>query len=249
MTLRFPFAPPILIAVAAIVGWSHEPSSGPASSPSSISPVDVPALLAAVRDNTFNFDEPAFYWLVDQARREPGAVASSAPLPWRFLLERPSEYRGRRVMIEGFVQSSLGYKILRNGVSFGHVCQTELADAGTRGLCTIVSTNDAQPAPLGARVRAVAWFLKVRQFKTTSGGVSTAPLLVAHRLEILAGPQALTQRMAARRTWTQPRDLLMLATAVLAIVWLLLRRSHPARMRTGRRRTVTRGNPPADEGA
>src|SRR5207237_4462365 len=106
--------------------------------------------------------------------------AQDNPISWRFLMERPSEYRGRLVVVEGFVQSSQAYELQPAGEpALGRVLQTELGDPITRGLCTIISVADQPPVPLRARVRAKGYFLKVRRFKTRAGDISDAPLLVA----------------------------------------------------------------------
>src|SRR5262245_31260954 len=59
-------------------------------------------LLSGVRDNVLSFDDPAFYWFCRFVQRADGQLALEptsidAPLPWKHLLERPGDYRGRPV--------------------------------------------------------------------------------------------------------------------------------------------------------
>lgn len=216
----------VIFALLFSLAPAQPPASGPAATAAYDDPDAGPSLLAAVRDDSFNFDEPAFYWLLRRAHREAGErAANEQPTPWRFLLERPSEYRGRRVVVEGFVLSSLEYEILREGRSLGKVIQTELSESGTRGLCTIVTTGNRQPLPIGARIRGAAWFLKARRFTTTTGQTASAPLLVGNQIEVIAPAGALSEQGAVRRAASRSRDWLVVGIVALAAVWFVMRRT------------------------
>jgi len=127
------------------------------------------------------------------------------------------------VVVEGIVESSLPVEIGGAGrEDIGRVIQTELSGGGARALSTIISVADAEPARLRERVRAKGYFLKARQYRTTRGDVAAAPVIVAHSLE------ALPQRLAAaerRRGVFSAENVLIVATAALAVVWLFLRRA------------------------
>jgi len=185
-------------------------------------------LLQDVRDNVFSFDDPAFYWFCQYVRRRPetaNTAADESPLPWRFLFERPTDYRGRLILVEGILQSRQTYEVTnRPGVGTLHQC--ELSDPTTRAICTVVSTDDPGEIPIRSLVRASGYFIKVRAYKTTTGEPGAGPLLVAKTLVPFQGPppgdlgsRPLTGPLSSRKfSW------IVWATAALAVVWLVLRR-------------------------
>ncbi len=147
-------------------------------------------LLEDVRDGTFSFDDPAFYWFCRYTLAKSDsldAALNESPLPWKFLLERPDDYRGRVIFVEGLLQSRQGYEVTnRPGVGTLHQC--ELADPTTRAICTVVAVNDPGEMPFRSRVRAVGYFIKVRAFKTTTGELSAGPLIVAGTITLAQAP-------------------------------------------------------------
>jgi hypothetical protein len=155
------------------------------------------ALLSDVRDGSFSFDEPAFYWL---ARRVKFADPDSAfditedevLVPWKYLLERPSDYRGQLVLIEGSLARKYAWTSQGLGYDLGQLHQAELFDPRSRGFCTVVCIEPLDNVPVNAWVRGKGYFLKVRQFQTADGAAGYAPLLVARRLAAVQQPISVT---------------------------------------------------------
>jgi hypothetical protein len=105
-------------------------------------------LLARVEDDTPHFDDAAFYWLLRRCRR--GAATRDLTLrdrdvvtAWIDLTQRPSEFRGRVVIIEGVVAGSRAYVL--NGADYadiGAVMQTEIVDPATMAHYTVVHVGN-----------------------------------------------------------------------------------------------------------
>jgi hypothetical protein len=186
-------------------------------------------LLEDVRDNVFSFDDEAFYWFCRYLKEHPDPAAwdiapAESAVPWRFLLERPSDYRGELLVISGVLQARIGFEVAGPGrQGLGRLYQCELSEIGTRALCAVIVLEDPADLPIRSRVRAKGFFLKVRSYRTTRGDDGAGPLLVARRLELVQPPTSGLGRAtsASRRgtTW------MIVGTAMLVVVWLLLRRS------------------------
>lgn len=182
-------------------------------------------LLDAVKDNVFSFDDPAFYWFCRYvaAGKADAALADenkNDPLPWKMLLERPGDFRGKPVCIEGYVQTIQAFDV-SNREGIGRLYQCELAEAGTRALCAVICTEEPANLPLRSRVRVQGFFIKVRAFQTNNGEIGAGPLIVAKRVRPVipsatgipgGGPGNTVER------WMIP------SVALLAVIWLLLRR-------------------------
>lgn len=225
--------------VVCVLAWTLATSSSGALG-QTISPRDNPsasdasedlsrglALLRDVHDNVFSFDDPAFYWFCRFVKRDAPAAAyqiseTEASMPWRFLLERPSDYRGGLVVIAGRLLRRSQFEVTnRRGV--GTLYQCELVEARTRVICTVIVTEDPQAIPIRSWVRTKGYFIKVRAFRTDAGTTGAGPLLVARRLEPAQdsppGSSDASQAPGSSTVW------LVGGTAALAILWLVLRRS------------------------
>ncbi len=187
-------------------------------------PAELQALLEQVQDFSFDFDEPAFYALVAHLQRGPaGNDPPSVPLDrWATLLERPRDYRGRRIAVAGRVGRNSAY-VLRSASAggLGPVWQVELHRSDEPVACTVVFTQDASDLPIGAWIDVSGYFLKVRQYHSGSNRVRQAVLLVAR------APSAIEQ---ASRTaaFSASAALYWIAAGVLAallVLWILLRQS------------------------
>jgi len=146
----------VLAALSCAVARGQQPSQ-----PDADDLADGLRLLEDVRDNVFSFDDPAFYWFCQYVRRQPATTNTAAdepPLPWRFLFERPSDYRGRVILVQGILQSRQTYELTnRPGVETLHQC--ELSDPTTRAICTVVSIDDPGEIPIRSLVRASGYFI------------------------------------------------------------------------------------------
>lgn len=148
------------------------------------------ALLESVKDDTFAFDDDAFYWFCRRLRDDPNALGGSicdseSVTPWRFLMERPSDYRGRKVCIEGTLMlEQPAYEVAgRPGV--GRLRQLELGTHDSNAVATLILLDPSAVVSKRSLIRATAVFIKVRAFRTASGGVSSGPLLIANTVEVV----------------------------------------------------------------
>jgi hypothetical protein len=218
------------VLVFALLVWA-EPPDIPASAPARGEDVLAHArmLLQDVRDNVFSFDDEAFYEFCRYVRHHaPPAVspieASEPAVPWKFMLERPSDYRGRLVTIEGVLQARTAFEVSGPGrEGIGTLYQCELSDRGTRSLCAAITVDDPQDIPIRSRVRAKGFFIKVRGYVTNAGDAGAGPLLVARRLELIEAPSSALPDLFSG--WAIGLTEVCAVTAVLALVWLALRRA------------------------
>ncbi len=211
-----------LSALVSIASAQSEPPAAGASAPTA-ELAHARRLLEGVRDHVYSFDDPAFYAFC-RFLKQPGREAAPPPepLPWSFLLERPSDYRGQLVTLEGQLRSRQPFRVEGERRDVGVLHQCILSEGNTRALSTVVVIDDPGEIPIRSRVRAVGYFLKVRAFETTGGGSGAGPLLVARRLEMLQPPATLGGGIFTR--WSGP-DWLLAGTGLLAVVWLMLRRA------------------------
>jgi hypothetical protein len=182
-------------------------------------------LLEAVRDNVFSFDDPAFYWFcrhVSSGKADASLAddGSDVALSWKMLMERPGDYRGKPVVIEGILQTRHAFDV-SNREGLGRLYQCELSEVGTRALCAVICTRDPADVPIRSRVRAKGFFIKNRAYQTTTGENGAGPLIVARQLHVVTsadsglptgGPLTSVDR------WMIP------AVVALALAWLVLRR-------------------------
>ncbi len=183
-------------------------------------------LLADVKDHVFSFDDEAFYWFCRYVRRneatDEGTVGDDeTATPWQFLLERPSDYRGESVVIEGTLLRKSSFDV-PNRPGVGRLHQCELTTRGTRAVCTVILTDEPRDVPIGARIRSRAFFIKVRSFRTRQGNEGMGPLLVGCGFVAMSagGSESDGFGLVIKdvSVW------LAGATAVLAIAWYVLRR-------------------------
>ncbi len=235
-----------LLGVALVAGLIEARTSRAGQTPTSapIAALDIAEgrrLLESVEDNVYSFDDPAFYWFCRYAAAEPEPFAltdADRPLPWQFLLERPGDYRGRLIVVEGTLRRRLEFRVPDR---FGDtpLYQSELSDRDTRGFCTVITTTDPANVPLRSRVRVKGCFIKVRAYRASDGTVGAGPLLVARKLEVT---DAATSGFRRKPRGGWPARTLVAGTALLAIIWLVARRRVGRSLRADSRRTVPSSN-------
>ncbi len=231
MPTTFLLAPVVLVLVGSVVTAQDEVASRlnePASQEvHDQSPADadrIRSLLSDVRDHVFSFDHPAFYRIRELVATEGDLAkyridAGETPTPWRFLLERPSDYRGSLVLVEGLLLSKSSYQV-PNRPDAGPYHECHLGQADSRAVCTVVLAEDPAEIPINATVRTKGYFILARAFENKAGETGSGPLLVARRLEKCAPAGATADSHAD----TQLLRWVVGATALLAIIWLALRR-------------------------
>lgn len=197
-------------------------------------PQQARAALAQIEDFAFNFDQPGFYAVVEFVKRSPHSPGF-AQLPievrdWRDLLERPGEFRGRPVSIEGLVGRNKDPYTLPSRRDLGQLWQLELYRPDQPLTCTLILTESAADIPLNATIAVTGYFVMIRQYYGPSKRVQQAALLVA------AGPTSVSRRALRPQSASQADWWWMVAMIVvgLVITVALLRRSGSAGQRDRR---------------
>lgn len=147
-------------------------------------------LLADVRDNTFGYDEAAFYWLVMLASKFPPELMKpdTEGLPYSRLLAQPSSYRGLPVTIRGVYMIVTPFRVpalaIRKDIpTLYEVNIREAPLEQERSVATVIVIED--PMTTFRQFDEVAvkgYFYKIRQYRG-SKGIGFAPMLIAQRLE------------------------------------------------------------------
>lgn len=180
-----------------------------------------------VVDGTFSFDDEAFYWLCaharsSAARQELLAAASESSTPIRQLMERPADFRGRPVVVEGVLRSREEYEI-RARPELGRLTQLELSVPGSHAIVTIVCMEQPARMPIGLPVRATGYFLKSRMFRTADGQSGAGVVVVTNGMVSVASTSDRTAERSSGVSMASERWV-VLAVAVLLVAWLGLRR-------------------------
>lgn len=146
-------------------------------------PPELLALLAGVEDFTYDHDHPAYYALLAYVKNSPLAPGHARePIvveDWRELLERPADYRGLPITVEGVIGRNKDPFTHRRHPELGLAWRVELRRADQAATCTVIFTNDVSDLPLGATIRVTGYFLKINRYPTKSKEAGLAALLVA----------------------------------------------------------------------
>ncbi len=225
-----------LLPVLALVlpaGPGAAQTTAPAISQRPELPEEVCAALERVEDFSFSFAQPGFYAALEHlktSRDSPGHALRPLEISdWTVLLERPADFRGLPVTIEGVVGRNKPWRFEREEHRhLGTVWQLELWRRDQPIAATVILTEDAGDVPLGATIRVTGYFVMMRQYYSATKRLRQSALLVAHGPTLVSRPLART-RTRSTSSWIV--GLLVAATAALVVVWVLLRRS-VARTRT-----------------
>ena len=179
------------------------------------------------KDFSFSFSQPGFYALLAHLKATtapPGHTAGATEInDWNVLLERPAEFRGRAITIEGTVGRNSSWQLQQEPYrEFGTVTQLELTQPDQVIAATVILTNPAGDIPIGNRVRITGYFVMIRQYYSASKRLCQAALFVAH------GPTEVSEVVAIPQTKPLSSTLLGLAIAFFAamiVVWFLLRKN------------------------
>jgi hypothetical protein len=223
----------VIAAFIATHSAQAQPTSQPASQPESRPLTELPAAvmkeLRDIEDFSLRFDQPGYYAVLEFVRGSDipiGSHATPTEVPdWQALVERPSEYRGLPVTIEGVVGHTTNYQFTDpvRRKRFGTMWQIELKHPrrGVPTACTVVFTENADEAGVGSTIRATGYFVMVRRYERSDRTLANAILLVAR-----------SPAMIARDAPVEPPDRGMnwiwVVGAVLAamvVFWIIVRTS------------------------
>jgi len=146
-------------------------------------------LLGDVKDNTFGYDEKAFYWLVAHVFKMSDDLLKpdEETLAYKTLLATPSMYRGQPVTLRGQYMYVAPFEVtieaLKKDVPKLYECTVrELPMDQVRPMCTVITIeNPLTYLKPGDDVLVKGYFYKIREFEGTKGP-GHAPLLIAKRL-------------------------------------------------------------------
>lgn len=184
------------------------------------------ALLGDVKDNTFDYDEEAFYWLLHLVSRlKPDLLTPDAePLPYSALLAMPSLYRGEPVTIRGAYLTVEKHRVpalaLQKDVPFIYPCTVKEHPADqNRPLATVIVTEDPTTyLRSGDDVYVKGYFYKIRRYQGTRGE-GFAPMIIAQRL-VPADQTSATEAPATgdRPTGAFSDPTFMIALGIVAVL-------------------------------
>jgi len=211
-----------------LAGLSAVPTSAQTTQPADVStPPEVVAALEDVEDFSLSFSNPGFYAVLDYVHvmsGTPGLNHDAVVLDdWTALLERPADFRGLVVCIEGIVGRNKTWRLLQPRYRHvGQVWQLELRRSGQPTTATVILTENADDIPVGAEIRVTGYFVMIRQYYGKNNRLHQAALIVGH------GPSVVT-RLAPDQPRKPAAGFItggaVAATAALLVVWLLLRGS------------------------
>jgi len=146
--------------------------------------------LADVEDNTFGYDESAFWWIVHLVSQLPDEAFKPGDVTNGFsqLIAMPSSYRGKPVTIKGAYMSCAPFEtpvlaIRKDVPTLYEVNIRELPLVQERPVATvIVIDNPMDYLHKTDMVTVRGYFYKVRRYRNLEGGEGFAPMLISKRL-------------------------------------------------------------------
>ncbi|MFO8013449.1 MAG: hypothetical protein R6X20_09110 [Phycisphaerae bacterium] len=145
--------------------------------------------LGDVEDNTFGYDESAFWWMVHLVHKMPAQAfdPGDATVGFAQLLAMPSAYRGKPVTVKGAYMTCAPFQTpvlaIRKDVPTLYECNIrELPLEEQRPVATVIVLEDPMEyLRVWDTVKVRGYFYKVRRYQG-SKGEGLAPMLVARRL-------------------------------------------------------------------
>ena len=217
-------------------------------------------LLADVKDETFGYDESAFWWIVSLVANMPAEAFEPKEVTAGFtqLLAMPSSYRGTPVTLRGMYMTASPFETpvlaVRKDIPTLYECNIrELPIEEERPVATVICIEDPmEHLRVGDVVKVRGYFYKTRAYQG-SKGPGLAPMLITQRLvpEGRSLPGAGGQGRESEWAYV---GMMVAAVLVLGGLYVYLRfktkaTPHAARESTGHRIRLRRpggDQPPAD---
>jgi hypothetical protein len=146
------------------------------------------ALLGDVKDNTFGYDEEAFYWLLRLVSRlNPDLLKPDPePLSYAALLATPSLYRGTPVTLAGVYRSYEKHHVpalaLKKDVPYIYPCVITSTGQDFLLATVIVLEDPSAYLRVDDDVAVKGYFYKVQRYQTRGGEERSGLVLLAQRL-------------------------------------------------------------------
>lgn len=224
-------APALLLACCIFA-----PAAAAASRPGDLPPA-VRAALAEVKDETFSYAQPGFYALLEFVRAGPPALDAAQAVvldDWRALLDRPGDFRGLPITIEGTVGRNSAFVHRQPPYdALGTLWEVQLRGEGQPIIAKLILTQDAGDLPLGAHLSLTARFALIQQYYSETNRLRQAAVFVG------TGPSRVVLPPPPRPSPAAASGLqtaMLVATPALVVLWLLLRRRVSARREPGQPR-------------
>jgi hypothetical protein len=177
-------------------------------------------------DFAFNYDQPAFYTLLERLRTDPvfpPPDVTPAALPdWAAALARPSDFRGQAVTITGVLGRNKDSFRLLQRPDLGELTQLELSAPGQPVTATVICTSDVADLPIGATVELTGYFVMARSYYTAKKRVAHGLVLVSPGPTSVSLPAPPSPAAIPREMWIALAGTLALAGVITVI---LLRRA------------------------
>lgn len=202
--------------------------SQPATEAARDLPADVVVALERINDYAFNYDFPAVYALLALLRSSalhPGEREAPIALhDWRAALDRPSDLRGRPVVLEGVVARNSSWQFVdpEQRRRLGTIWELGLTAPNVPVEAKLLLTQNAGDIGLGSTIRVIGYFVMVQQFYNDRRQAvpclliaARAPTMVSRAVPIRAADNGATRWM-----W-----LLIAAVGALALFFWVRRRA------------------------
>jgi len=186
-------------------------------------------LLEDVKDNTFGYDEKAFYWLAAQVNKIPDDMMApdinAETLAYKMLIAVPSNYRGKPVTLRGCYMYYAPFDVpegLKKDVPKLYECTVrELPTDQAKPMCTVVTIeNPLTYLKPGDDVLVKGYFYKIRAYEGAKGP-GYAPMIIAKRLvPVTAAEGTGTVHTGAPGSGTFSDPYLILMIVVIAVLMI-----------------------------
>ncbi|MCA9242894.1 MAG: hypothetical protein KDA32_02975 [Phycisphaerales bacterium] len=155
-------------------------------------PAKIQAQLADVRDFEFAYGNEAFFAVLRYVADRDTSLPVDAQLidDWRALLERPADFRGEVVQIEGVVRRNTGWRPKREDLHpIGEVSELQLTRNGAPLICKAILTESNADLPIGATIQLSAVFVMIESYRgERTGDTRHAAILVGQAPHIVSAP-------------------------------------------------------------
>lgn len=193
-------------------------------------PEHVMSKLSEIEDFSLRIDFPGYYALLEFVRNsdfDPGDYQDAIEVSqWQSLLDRPSEFRGEPITIEGVVgrHRSWQYRDAARRKRFGTVWELDLhhPQRGYPISATVFLTGNADEIGIDSTIRVTGYFVMVQQFPRSGKPLGQKIVLIAKGPSMVARTAPPTPPARAERRWIWGAAA---AAAAMLVVWIIVRGS------------------------
>ena len=193
-------------------------------------PEHVLSKLSEIEDFSLRIDFPGYYDLLEFVRHsefDPGDHQQATEITdWQTLLDRPSEFRGEPITIEGVVgrHRSYQYRDAQRRKRFGTVWELDLhhPQRGYPITATIFLTANADEIGIDSTIRVTGYFVMVQQYPRSGKPLGQKIVLIAKGPSMVARAAPPTPPARRERRWIWGAAAV---AAAMLVVWIIVRGS------------------------